>query len=190
MILLKKILTGLILSVCALLMLESAHSGEFSGKKVLVTYYSRLGGNTKIVSEMIAQKTDATLLRLEPVIPYPEDYKVLTAGLAQEQLKNDVRPELKDYGDITDYEVVFVATPVWGGQMAPVVKSFLAAHNFSGKNMIPIITHGGGGSYNIPADMAQVAKGAHFVSPEFSINGRDSLTADQLLDSYLLTIGF
>lgn len=163
---------------------------ELNGKKALIAYYSRLGGNTKIVSEMIASRVHADLLRLEPVEPYPEDYKVLTSGLAQSQLENDVRPSLKDYGDIEDYEVIFVGTPVWGGQMAPVVKSFLARHDFNDKLVVPVITHGGGGSYNIPADMAKIAAGAEMLSPEFAVLGRDAQAAGPDIDLWLADLGY
>lgn len=168
---------------------EPSGNGASAGK-ALVAYYSRLGGNTKIVAEAIASRVDGTLLRLEPVEPYPEDYKVLTSGIAQSQLENDVRPELKDYGDIADYEVIFVGTPVWGGRMAPVVKSFLARHDFTGKRVIPFITHGGGGSYNIPSDMRSLCEGADFVRAEFAVNGRDSAQATEAIDAWLSRIGY
>lgn len=161
-----------------------------SAGKALVAYYSRLGGNTRIVAETIASKVQGTLLRLEPVEPYPEDYKVLTSGIAQAQLENDVRPELKDYGDIKDYEVIFVGTPVWGGRMTPVVKSFLARHDFAGKRVIPFITHGGGGSYNIPSDMRSLCPGAEFIEPEFAVNGRDSAHAGDDIAAWLSRIGY
>ncbi|MBM6975971.1 S-layer homology domain-containing protein [Intestinimonas butyriciproducens] len=51
---------------------------------ILIAYFSRSGenwqvgnvekGNTQIVAEMIAEYTGGTLFRMEPAVPYPEDY--------------------------------------------------------------------------------------------------------------------
>lgn len=54
-------------------------------EKKLVVYYSRADenysvgniekGNTEILAEMIAKKTGATLLKVEPAKPYPKNYE-------------------------------------------------------------------------------------------------------------------
>ncbi|MGQ9623133.1 MAG: flavodoxin [Candidatus Caldatribacteriaceae bacterium] len=42
------------------------------------------------------------------------------------------------------YEVVFIGSPNWWGTIAPPVTAFLAECDFSGKTLVPFITHGGG----------------------------------------------
>lgn len=54
-------------------------------EKKLVVYYSRADenysvgniekGNTEILAEMIAKKTGAILLKVEPAKPYPKNYE-------------------------------------------------------------------------------------------------------------------
>ena len=72
--------------------------------KKLVIYYSRADenysvgyikkGNTEIVAEIIAAKTGATLLKVEPAKEYPKVYDECIA-VAKKELANDARPEIK-----------------------------------------------------------------------------------------------
>ena len=46
--------------------------------------------------------------------------------------------------------------------MAPPVHSFIAGHDFSGKTVIPFVTHGGGGMADCEEDMQKAAVNAKF----------------------------
>lgn len=129
-------------------------------KKVLTAYFS-LFGNTKAVAEKVQSVAGGDLFEIKPVKAYPNDYNTVV-NLAKVEKQNDVRPELVDNGDVDEYDIIFVGTPVWWYTMAAPVKTFLANHNFSGKTIVPFCTHGGGGASNTYSDMQKIASGAAF----------------------------
>ena len=139
----------------------------FAGKKVLVAYYSH-SGNTQAVAQQIARATGGELFRIETVQPYPDAYNRLVEQ-AQQEIQNGVLPELKTtVPDMAQYDVVFVGSPNWLGTYVPAVKSFLAQYDFSGKQLVPFFTHGGGGMQNCESDMhAQLPQAAFLPAGAF-----------------------
>lgn len=139
----------------------------FAGKKVLVAYYSH-SGNTQAVAQQIARATGGELFRIETVQPYPDVYNRLVEQ-AQQEIQNGVLPELKTtVPDMAQYDVVFVGSPNWLGTYVPAVKSFLAQYDFSGKQLVPFFTHGGGGMQNCESDMhAQLPQAAFLPAGAF-----------------------
>lgn len=53
-----------------------------------------------------------------------------------------------------------LGTPNWFNTMAPPVAAFLAAHDFTGKTILPFCTNGGGGMGHILKDVKKLASGA------------------------------
>lgn len=129
--------------------------------KVLVAYYS-WGGNTRFAAERIQKLTGGTLFEIKPVKAYPVDY-----GACVEQAKRECRDEFEPelatkVDDFSKYDVIFVGTPNWWSTMAPPVRSFLSSYDFSGKTVIPFVTHGGGGMARCERDMRKVCPKAVF----------------------------
>lgn len=94
-----------------------------------------------------------------------------------EGYKPDIRP--LEY-DVADYDVIAVGTPTWWYTMAPAVKTFLEANDFTGKTVIPFMTNGGWPGHVIK-DMKQAAKGAEFgpsLEVQFDSNGGSDLVSD------------
>lgn len=129
-----------------------------SDKKILIAYYS-LSGNTKAVAEKIQNLTGGTLYEIVPQKPYPSDYNTVVE-VAKQEKQNGVYPELKSSVDVTNYDVIYVGTPVWWYTMAGPVKTFLKTNDFSGKVIAPFCTHGGGGASKTYTDIAEYATGA------------------------------
>lgn len=153
--------------------------GGFMNKKVLVAYFS-WGGNTKFIAEKIHNSTGGDMFRIETAVPYPEDYNEAAYGVVKKQHEEGTKPQLKDNGDVSSYDVIFVGTPAWWYEMAPAVKTFLSENNFEGKTIVPFITHGGGGKYTIAEDMGKMAKGAKVLSPLVVYGKGDSNTDSQI----------
>lgn len=128
---------------------------NMSDKKVLIAYYS-YSGNTKAVAEKIQQVTNGDLFEITPKKAYPKDYNTVV-NQAQVEKQNNIQPELIDNGDVKNYDIIFVGTPVWWYTMASPVKTFLAKNNFEGKTIVPFCTHGGGGASSTYIDMAKLA---------------------------------
>ena len=128
--------------------------------KILVAYFSRVGeeyglgvikkGNTKIVAEIIAQKLGADLFEIKPVKNYPLSYDECTKVASREKSEN-VRPELATrVENFADYDIIFVGSAVWWSDAPMCVYTFLESYDFSGKKIIPFVTHGGSGLGDIP----------------------------------------
>ena len=127
--------TALVLSVLAASCAFAAPRG-----KTLVAVFSKTGeqyavgtiaeGNTMIVAKMIAQATGADLFEIRPAKPYPEGYTV-TTEIAKKELNANVRPELAEDKDVSEYDTVFLGYPIWWGEppMA-TLKQTLPGANF------------------------------------------------------------
>ena len=150
-------------------------------KKVLIAYFS-WGGNTQYVAEEIHNVVCGDMLRIETEIPYPNDYNETAYGVAKKQHEEGIKPELKDNGDVSEYDVVFVGTPAWWYEMAPAVKTFLTVNNFDGKTVVPFVTHGGGGKYSIPEDIKELAKGSKVLKEFVVANRGDSNLQNEIND--------
>ena len=86
--------------------------------KTLIVYYS-LEGNTQWAAEQIAARLGADTLRLVPKAAYPDKgFKKFLFGGKSAVMKE--APELESYEvDITQYEQIVLATPVWAGTLTP-----------------------------------------------------------------------
>lgn len=140
---------------------RTAASGDKG--KVLVAYFTRpeadgvdassgasrvvangkLYGNTEYVARMIAQATGGDLFAIETSKEYPASHRALVDAAKREAEANE-RPELTTHiRNMDDYDIVFVGYPNWWYDMPMVIYSFFDAHDFSGKTVIPFVTHGG-----------------------------------------------
>lgn len=140
----------------------TAEVKDMTGKKVLVVYFSRTGeqysvgniteGNTAIIAKMIAEQTKADLFEVKlKNDTYPTAYKALTE-VALSEKKANARPEIADdVENFADYDVVFIGTPNWWSDMPMVLYTFIEAHNWTGKTVIPFVTHEGSGLSSIPS---------------------------------------
>ena len=126
--------------------------------KILIAYYSRKGenyfsgtiksvakGNTEFVAEFIQKKVGGDMFEIDTVKNYPADYTECT-NVAKDELRNKVRPELKNYlDDISIYDTIFLGYPCWWGNCPMAVFTFLEHYDFSGKKIIAFTTHEGSG---------------------------------------------
>ena len=76
-------------------------------KKILIAYFS-FSGNTKAIAEKIQTQIGGDTFRIETKIQYPADYDETAYGIAKEQHEKGIKPELKDNGDVSSYDIIFV----------------------------------------------------------------------------------
>lgn len=153
---------------------------DLNGKKVLVAFFSRTGenygvghitkGNTHIVAELIAAKTGGTLFQIEPAKAYPDGYDDCVAQAKTEQ-QQKARPAIKADAPVEDYDVIFLGYPNWWGDMPMPVYTFLEAHNWEGKTVVPFCTHEGSGLSDTEDYVKATCKGATVLSG-FALQGR------------------
>lgn len=140
-----------------------------SDQHVLVVYFSRADentggvgyiekGNTKILAEMIAERTHGDLFEIKTVKPYPKEYRPATEAAKQEKEEN-ARPEIVgELPDLSKYDVVFLGYPIWWSDMPMPVYTFLDRENFAGKIILPFCTHEGSGLSDTQRSIADVTK--------------------------------
>ncbi len=139
---------------------SSATAARIPQGKMLVAYFSR-SGNTRVIAGQISRALRAELFEINPATPYPDDY-FQTVEQAKQESDRSFEPSLKaNVADIASYATVFLGFPIWGMTAPPVIRSFLAAHDLSGKTVIPLVTHGGyglGDSLTVVAEHAPQAR--------------------------------
>ena len=140
-----------------------------SDQRVLVVYFSRADentggvgyiekGNTKILAEMIAERTHGDIFEIKTVKPYPKEYRPATEAAKQEK-EEHARPEIVgELPDLSKYDVVFLGYPIWWSDMPMPVYTFLDRENFAGKIILPFCTHEGSGLSDTQRSIADVTK--------------------------------
>ncbi|HUW44677.1 MAG TPA: flavodoxin [Dehalococcoidia bacterium] len=108
--------------------------------KPLVVYYS-LTDKTKLVSQVIAEALNATLVEIEEKRPIPIPFVYLSGGFAALTNRGS---KINPVGvDLRQYETIFIGSPTWGSRPAPAINSFIYQTNFEGRSVIPFFTMGG-----------------------------------------------
>jgi flavodoxin len=146
------------------LLLPLAASGVASAApsegRALVAWFSR-SGNTRVIAGQIARSLEADRFEIVPARAYPDDYFETVEQARQERDRGFEPPLAATVDRIAAYETVYLGFPIWGGTAPPIIRSFLAGHNLTGKTIVPFITHGGfgtGDSLSVVADHAVEAR--------------------------------
>lgn len=164
--------------------------------KNLIIYYSRTGenyvngnivklekGNTEICAEFIKEAVGGDLFQIETVKEYAKDYQECIEE-ASKELKENARPELKTYlKDIEAYDHIFVCGPCWWGTYPVAMFTQLEALDFTGKKVLPLMTHEGSGMGNSEKDLRKICKGAAF-GPGIAIHGADAKEAKKAVSDW------
>lgn len=129
--------------------------------KTLVAVFS-WSGNTLQVAERINDLVESDLFRIEPAEPYTQDYNELLE-VAQAERDADARPALAaTVENWDDYGTVYLGYPVWWYEAPQIVKTFVEAHDFSGKVVVPFATSGGSSISGTLPEVQELCPGAEF----------------------------
>lgn len=145
----------------------------------LVAYFTR-SGNTRVIAGSIHRALVADLFEIRPARPYPEDYDETVAQATRERDRGYEPPLEPGAPDVGAYDTVFLGFPIWGGTASPPIRSFLRAHDFSGKTIRPFITHGGYGLGNSLKVLADHAPSAQIEPPFVMEADQERRTLDQV----------
>lgn len=141
-----------------------------NNKNSIVIYFSRADenyavgnidkGNTEVIAEYIQEFTGADLFKVEPKKAYSKNYKECCDEALEEKNKN-ARPELKQYlSDISDYNTIYIGSPIYWGTMPMSMFTELEKLDFTGKTIRVFTTHEGSGLGNVVNDVTRICKGA------------------------------
>lgn len=119
---------------------EGGGSDYFSGKKVLIAYFS-WGGTTRRMAQQVQAITGGDLFEIEPVNPYPTSYIPCTE-VALEERDSNARPAIKNsVANWDEYDVVFLGGPVWWHTAPMILHTFAENYDFEGKTVVPFTTY-------------------------------------------------
>lgn len=132
--------------------------------KTLVVYYSATG-STAGVAMSIASQIDAPTFVIEPAEPYTSadlDYNNQDSRVSREHASGDftnvaLRATTPD--DWASYETIILGYPIWWGEAAYPVASFVAANDWTDKQVIPFCTSASSGLGESDSKLADIAKG-------------------------------
>lgn len=163
----------------------------------LVVYFSRNGenytkngienlkiGNTEVVAKKISEITASDLFKIETIKVYPVDYYE-TTEVAREELKRNLRPELKKYlTDISNYDTIYLGYPNWWGTMPMAVFTFLESVDLTGKIIKPFCTHEGSGMGHSEEDLKKYFPQA-IIKKGLPIRGSDVYESDEEIKNWI-----
>lgn len=115
--------------------------------KTLIAYFSASGVTAK-AAKALAEAIGADSYEIRPAVPYTAaDLNWMDKHSRSTLEMNDPasRPEIAGDIDISQYDTVFIGFPVWWYVEPRIVDTFLEAHDFAGKTLVPFATSGGSG---------------------------------------------
>ncbi len=131
--------------------------------KTLVLYYSQTR-KTASVAETISQELSADTVEIKDLKERSGFFNSLKSTIdAFRENKTKINPENVD---LSDYGLIYIGTPTWGGKPAPAIITLIDRCNFQGKDVILFTTMGGkGGNTTIKRMKEKLeARGARIVN--------------------------
>jgi flavodoxin len=161
-------------------------------KKSLVIYYSRADenysvgyvdkGNTEYIAEYVRDYIGADMFKVEPLVPYAKDYQTCIKE-AKERIGN--APIKEHLNDISQYEVIYIMTPIYWGTYAPEVETALNNLDFSNKIVRVVTTHEGSGLANVVNDVKRICKGANVLDDAIAIVGSKAKDSKDIIEKWV-----
>jgi flavodoxin len=147
--------------------------------KELVAYFSATGTTAKVARDL-AEAIGADLFEIAPEAPYTSgdlNWNNRQSRSSVEMNDEACRPAIAGVIEsMGAYDTVYVGFPVWWYVEPRIIDTFLEAHDFSGKTIVPFATSGGSGLGQAPQRMQALAPGAQ-VRQGGLLNGRPSQQA-------------
>ena len=140
-------------------------------------------GNTQTAANFIHELTGAELIKLEPSQSYSLDYTECTKQ-AQNELRKNLRPDLKIIPDISRYDLIYLGYPNWWGTCPMCVFTFFESQNWHGKIIKPFCTHEGSGLGRSESDIKKTCSGAN-VMKGLAIHGADVAQSRKLIENWI-----
>ena len=156
--------------------------------KALVIYYSQ-SNTTRTVAQEIQKQLNCDIAEIECVETYTGDFGQTIQRWQKEQQEGTL-PEVKPLAkNISDYDVIFLGYPIWGGSYAPPVASLLKTTDFGGKKLVPFCTFGSGGLNTSVAALQQNAQNAQ-IQDGYGIRQARIANAPAEIEQFLIKGGF
>lgn len=134
--------------------------------KTLVAYFSATG-NTRALATTTAKALGAELFEIVPAEKYTDadlDWNDKKSRSTVECNNPSSRPAIRNKTDISAYDTVVVAFPIWWYNAPKIIYTFMESYDFSKKKIVLICTSGGSGLGRTTDDLKKVTTdGAQFL---------------------------
>ena len=165
-------------------------------KKSIVIYFSRADenyfggemkyvdkGNTEVIAEYIKDIVGADMFKVEPLNPYPVSYMECIEE-AKVRTREHNAPIKKNIPDISNYEVIYIGSPIYWGGMPEELFTALKGLDFTGKIVRPFTTHEGSGLSGVPRQLMSICSGAE-VLDGLAITGSQVKSSKQKVEEWI-----
>ena len=159
-----------------------------SGASIMMRNGVKLG-SCEFVAKVVQETIGGDLFQIETVQQYPLDHDPLVDQAADEK-SQDARPELAaQLEDIDQYDTIILGYPNWWGDLPMPVYAFLEEYDFTGKTIIPFVTHGGSGFSNTVGTISALQPGATVSEDTLSIARGDVANCEETVIDWANSLG-
>ena len=167
--------------------------------KTLIVYYSYTNNTEQIVDDLKTM-INADVIEVEPANKNL-DYAANNYAIGTEQL-NKIKNSPNDESsypaidpvivDMSKYNSVFIATPLWWSQMASNMQTFLFKYGneMAGKNIGLIVSSHSSGISGVEADAKRLVPNGKFYAKSLWINASKHSQRKDLLEQWLKDVGY
>ena len=167
--------------------------------KTLIVYYSYTNNTEQIVDDLKTM-INADVIEVEPANKNL-DYAANNYAIGTEQL-NKIKNHPNDESsypaidpvivDMSKYNTVFIATPLWWSQMASNMQTFLFKYGneMAGKNIGLIVSSHSSGISGVEADAKRLVPNGKFYAKSLWINASKHSQRKDLLEQWLKDVGY
>ncbi len=123
------------------------------------------------------------MFKVEPLNPYPKDYMECIEE-AKVRTKEHNAPIKERLPDISDYEVIYIGSPIYWGGMPEELFTALKGLDYSEKIIRPFTTHEGSGLSGVPRQLKEICVGAE-VLDGLAITGSQVNNSKQKVENWI-----
>lgn len=158
-----------------------------AGASIVVSNEEKMG-NTEYVANVIQKSTGGDLFEIKTEKDYPLNHEELV-NYAKTEQNEDARPKLSEaVTNFEQYDVIFLGYPNWWADMP--IYSFLESYDFSGKSIIPFITHGGSSASNTIRTISQLQPNALISDNDFVVSRNNVSNSETDITKWLEELGY
>ena len=122
------------------------------------------------------------MFKVEPLVPYSKDYQTCTQ---EAKIRIGNAPIKEKINDISDYEVIYIMTPIYWGTYAPEIETAIKDLDFSGKTIRIITTHEGSGLANVVNDIKRICTNANVLDDAIAIQGSKAKDSRNIVENWV-----
>ncbi len=161
-------------------------------KKSLIIYFSRADenygvgyvqkGNTEYLAEYVRNYINADIFKVEPLVPYSKDYQTC---IKEAKMRIGNAPIKETLKDISQYEVIYIMSPIYWETYAPEIETAIKNLDFTGKIVRIVTTHEGSGLANVVNDIKKICNGAIVLDDAIAITGSKAKDSKEIIESWV-----